>query len=131
MKEKKDIIWRAYIVYLGFFVALVVVVVKTALIQTEGSVSMFSDAKEKIKTRTADRFPRRGEILDRNFTPLVTSVSFFDLHMDPTVVDQEVFDRDISDLCKGLHELFPETSARDIESLTRAGRSRNNSYVKI
>ncbi len=131
MKEKKDIIWRADIVYLGFFVALVVVVVKTALIQTEGSVSMFSDAKEKIKTRTADRFPRRGEILDRNFTPLVTSVSFFDLHMDPTVVDQEVFDRDISDLCKGLHELFPETSARDFESFIRAGRARNNRYVKI
>jgi len=131
VKEKKDIIWRAYIVYLGFFVALVVVVVKTALIQTEGSVSMFSGAKEKIETKTEDRYPRRGEILDRNFTPLVTSVSFFDLHMDPTVVDQEIFDRDISDLCKGLHELFPETSARDFESFIRAGRARNNRYVKI
>ncbi len=131
MKEKKDIIWRAYIVYLGFFVALVVVIVKTALIQTEGSVSVFSDAKEKIKTKTEERYPRRGEILDRNFTPLLTSVSFFDLRMDPTVVDEEVFNRDISDLCIGLNKLFPETSARDFESFIRSGRARNNRYVKI
>jgi len=131
VKEKKDIIWRAYIVYLGFFVALVVVVVKTALIQTEGDVSMFSDAKEKIKTTTEERYPRRGEILDHNMVPLVTSVSFFDLHMDPTVVDEEIFNRDISDLCIGLNKLFPETSARDFEAFIRAGRARNNRYVKI
>jgi cell division protein FtsI (penicillin-binding protein 3) len=129
--DKKDIIWRAYIVYLGFFIALVVVIVKTALIQSEGNTSWFADSKDKIPTRTVDKFPRRGEMLDRNYTPLITSVSFFDLHMDPTVVDQEVFDRDISDLCSGLSKIFPETSARDYEAYIRAARANNNRYVKI
>lgn len=104
---------------------------KTVLIQSEGKVSMFSNAKEKIETDVVEKLPRRGEILDRNLTPLLTSVSFYDLHMDPTVVDQEVFDKEISDLCKGLHDLFPETSARDYESYIRAGRARKNRYLKI
>lgn len=131
MADKKDIIWRAYIVYLGFFIALVVVIVKTALIQSEGNVSFFSDAKDKIPTKSVPKYPRRGEILDRNFTPLITSVSFYDLHMDPTVVDKDVFDEDISDLCAGLHDIFPETSARDYEAYLRAERSKGNRYVKI
>lgn len=131
MSEKKDIIWRAYIVYLSFFVALVVVIVKTALIQSEGKASMFSASAEKVPTRTMEKYPRRGEILDRNYTPLLTSVSFYDLYMDPTVVDQEAFDRDISDLCKGLHDLFPQTSARDYEAFIRAGRARGNRYLII
>lgn len=131
MSEKKDIIWRAYLVYLGFFVALVVVIVKTALIQSEGKASFFAATKEKIPTRAVKKYPRRGEILDRNYTPLVTSVSFFDLHMDPTVVDQEIFDQEISDLCEGLHQLFPETSARDYETYIRNGRAREKRYLTI
>ena len=73
MSGKKDLVWRAYLVYLGFFIALIVVIVKTIMIQTEGTASFFTNAKEKIETRTAKRYPRRGEILDRNYTPLLTS----------------------------------------------------------
>ena len=123
--------WRAYLVYLGFFIALTVVIVKTFLIQTEGSQSFFSSTKEKIPTRAVKRYPRRGEILDRNFTPLLTSVSFFDLHMDPTVVDQEIFDKEVSDLALGLSQIFPETSARDYENYIRKGRAREKRYITI
>ena len=117
MSEKKDLIWRAYLVYLGFFVALIVVIVKIVMIQTEGKATFFANKEEKIPTRAVKRYPRRGEVLDRNYTPLVTSVSFYDIHMDPGVVDQEVFDRDISDLARGLSGNLPEyISARLRES---------------
>lgn len=131
MSDKKDVVWRAYLVYIGFFLALTVVIVKTFMIQSEGAASMLTGSKDKIPTRAVKRYPRPGEILDRNYTPLVTSVSFFDIHMDPTVVDQEIFDRDLSDLCVGLHKLFPETSARDFENYIRKGRARKNSYITI
>ncbi len=129
--EKKDLMWRAYLVYLGFFVALVVVIIKTFLIQTEGKAEFFSETKEKIPTRAVKKYPRRGEILDRNYTPLLTSVSFFDLHMDPTVVDQEVFDKEVSDLCVGLSQVFPGTSAREYENYIRNGRARGKRYLTI
>lgn len=129
--DKKDLIWRAYLVYLGFFIALIVVIVKTTMIQTEGKASLFSVGKDKIPTRAVKRYPRPGEVLDRNYTPLVTSVSFYDIHMDPGVVDQEIFDRDISDLAAGLSGIFPGTSARDFENSIRKQRSRNNHYMLI
>ncbi len=131
MSEKKDLIWRAYLVYLAFFVAMVVVIVKTVLIQTEGKASFFAATEEKIPTRAVKRYPRRGEVLDRNYTPLVTSVSSYDIHMDPTVVKQEIFDRDISDLAKGLSQIFPETTAREYENYIRRGRANGNRYLKI
>ena len=129
--DKKDLIWRAYLVYLGFFIALIVVIVKTTMIQTEGKASLFSVGKDKIPTRAVKRYPRPGEVLDRNYTPLVTSVSFYDIHMDPGVVDQEIFDRDISDLAAGLSGIFQGTSARDFENSIRKQRSRKNHYMLI
>lgn len=131
MSDKKDLMWRAYLVYIGFFIALIVVIVKTVIIQSEGSASLFAATKEKIPTRAVKRYPRRGEVLDRNYTPLITSVSFFDIHMDPTVVSQEIFDKEISDLCRGLSQLFPETSARDFENYIRKGRARGRRYITI
>ena len=35
MSDKKDLMWRAYLVYIGFFIALIVVIVKTVMIQSE------------------------------------------------------------------------------------------------
>lgn len=131
MSDKKDLMWRAYLVYIGFFIALIVVIVKTVIIQSEGSASLFAATKEKIPTRAVKRYPRRGEVLDRNYTPLITSVSFFDIHMDPTVVDQETFDKEISDLSRGLSQLFPETSSRDFENYIRKGRARGRRYITI
>ena len=131
MSDKKDLMWRAYLVYIGFFIGLIVVVVKTIMIQSEGSASLFAATKEKIPTRTVKKYPRRGEVLDRNYTPLITSVSFFDIHMDPTVVDQEIFDKEISDLCLGLNKVFRETSARDFENYIRKGRSRGRRFITI
>lgn len=131
MSDKKDLVWRAYLIYIGFFVALIVVIVKTVMIQSEGSTSMFTGTKEKIPTRVVKRYPRRGEVLDRNYTPLITSVSFFDIHMDPTVVDQKIFDKEISDLCRGLNQVFRETSARDFENYIRKGRARGRRYLTI
>ncbi len=131
MSDKKDLMWRAYLVYIGFFIALIVVIVKTIMIQSEGSASLFTATKEKIPTRAVKKYPRRGEVLDRNYTPLITSVSFFDIHMDPTVVDQEIFDKEIGALCEGLSKVFPETSARDFENYIRKGRARGRRYITI
>ena len=129
--DKKALIWRATLVYVAFFIALFSVIVKTFMIQNEGNAAFFSETKEKIPTRAVEHFPRRGEILDRNLNPLVITISMYDLHMDPTVVDQEVFDKEISDLCAGLSELFPETTAREFENYIRKGRANNKRYLTI
>ncbi|MDG1147879.1 MAG: hypothetical protein P8N52_06190, partial [Crocinitomicaceae bacterium] len=94
MNAKKDIFWRAYLIYFGFVVLMLIVLIKTISIQFEGGQPVFmssTDGNVKMPTRTVKRSPRRGQILDANYTPLVTSISFFDIHMDPTVIKEKIF----------------------------------------
>lgn len=113
---------------------MLVVLGKTVSLQFEGGKPYFmtsSDGNEKMPTRIVKREPRRGQILDNNYTPLVTSVSFYDIHMDPTVVDQEIFNTELPNLSRELNKLFPEKSAREYEELIRSGRNRNSRYILI
>lgn len=133
-EEKKDIVWRAYLIYFGFVIVMLLVVGKTAAIQFEGGEPVFlssSNGTEKMPTRTVLKEPRRGEILDANYTPLVTSVSFYDIHMDPTVVDQEIFDTQLAGLCRELAKKYPEKSAKDYERMIRKGRANGSRYLLI
>ena len=131
MNEKKGIYFRTVVVYVGFAALLVYVLIKTLTIQMEGRTTMLSDSKEKIPTRIIKRIPRRGEILDANYTPLVTSVSFYEIHMDPTVIDQKIFDDQITDLANGLSKVLPSMSSREWENWIRRGRQRGNRYLNI
>ena len=133
MSDKKDILWRAYLMYFGFIVVMLIVLFKTFTIQSEKVVNVFETETptEKIPTRLVKRIPRRGEILDIHKTPLVTSVSFFDIHMDATVPSDKVFNKEITDLARGLSKLFPNMSAREYENHIRQGRARKNRYLLI
>ena len=131
MSEKKHIYLRAYVVYFGFVVIMLLVLFKTVSIQLEGRSNVFASTEEKMPVRTVKKTPRRGEILDVNYTPLVTSVSFYDIHMDPTVVDQKTFDTDLGELCKGLARFYPERSSREWETYIRTARNRGSRYVMI
>lgn len=133
MKEKKDILWRAYLIYFGFVVIMFIVIGKTFSIQAEGvkTVSIDGSSNEKIPTKTIQRIPRLGEVLDMNKTPLVTSVSFFDIHMDATVCSDEEFDKNIMELSKKLSSLFPQMSAIEYANHIRQGRERGNRYLLI
>lgn len=132
--DKKDIIWRAYLVYFAFVVVMLVVIIKTVSIQFEGGKPYFlssSDGNEKMPTRVVQREPRRGQILDNNYTPLVTSVSFFDIHMDPTVVKDEIFESEVRNLSIELNKLWPEKTAREYEETIRNGKRKGSRYVLI
>ena len=131
MSEKKDILWRAYLVYFGFVLAMLVVLFKTVSIQSEGVTNVFESSVEKIPTRIVKRIPRRGEVLDVNKTPLITSVSFFDIHMDCVVPSDELFNNEVEALSIELSKLFPEMSAREFQSHIQRGRQRKSRYLLI
>jgi cell division protein FtsI (penicillin-binding protein 3) len=134
VSDKKDIYWRAYIVYFGVAILMLVVIIKTVSIQFDGGKPVFmssSDGNEKMPTRTVERMPRRGQIVDANYTPLVTSISYYNIHMDPTVVPQELLDKDLSNLCIALNDLYPEKTALDYERIILKGRADKKKYVPI
>lgn len=117
--------------YVVFAVLMIFVLVKTATIQSEGVTEVFTAKDGKIPMRTVLRPVRLGDILDENGTPLVTSVSKFDIYMDPTVPKQEDFDRYLPDLCRGLHKMFPDVSAREFEMKIRRGRAKKVRYLLV
>ena len=134
MTDNKDIYWRAYLIYFGFVVLMLVVVIKTFSLQFEGKSTVFTanvGSEEKMPTKSVKRLPRRGEILDINYTPLVTSVSFYDIHMDPTVVDQELFDKEINELSQELAKHFPAKTANEYRQYIRAARQAGKRYLLI
>lgn len=134
MSDKKDIYWRAYIVYFGVAILMLVVIIRTVSIQFDGGKPVFmssGDGDEKMPTRTVERKPRRGQIVDANYTPLVTSISYYNIHMDPTVVPQELLDKDLSNLCIALNDLYPEKTALDYERIILKGRADKRKYVPI
>lgn len=132
--DNKDIYWRAYLIYFGFVVLMLVIIIKTFSLQFEGKNTVFTTntgTAEKMPTRTTERIPRRGEIVDINYVPLVTSVSFYDIHLDPTVIEQELFDTEIRNLCIKLATYFPEKTASEYEQYIRSGRQAKKRYLLI
>ena len=137
MSDRKDIFWRAYLVYFGFVAVMLLVLFKTMSLQFETELNdgtnILSTPQEKLPTRTILRLPRRGEILDANYTPLVTSVSFYEIYMDPTVVDQKIFDDSITDLANGIATIFPDQyrTSRYWEEKIRQIRAKKKRYLRI
>lgn len=113
---------------------MLVVLFKTVSIQMDNTPEVFmtsNDGNEKIPTRIAKLIPRRGQILDMNYTPLVTSVSFYDIHMDPVVVKDKLFTEEISNLCEALADLYPSKTAHEYETYIRQARKDSARYLLI
>ena len=129
-KASKHLIFRAYLIYFGFVAAMLVVLYYTVSLQfankKNGEASLGS-----IKVRTVDRTPRMGEILDANLLPLVTSVAYYNIYMDPTVVNQKMFDAEVSALAEGLGKINPIKTAREWENQIRAARLKGSRYLII
>lgn len=107
------------------------VVVKTVAIQIDGRENIFLNDSGKIKTVQIPIEAKRGQILDCKGKPLVTSVSYFEIRMDPTVPDEELFNKGIDSLSIGLAKMFPEKTAREYASEIRHARYKGNRYLLI
>ncbi len=113
---------------------MLIVFIKTVAIQIDDSSPIFTTStaeNKKLPTRLVKKTPRRGQILDANYNPLVTSVSFYDIHMDPTVIKEKLFNKEISNLCKELAQLFPEKTAHQYEVFIKKGRKAKKRYLLL
>lgn len=131
MKLPKAVIIRTYLLYFVVVIAMLAIIGKTFAIVMDGRSAVFTTESEKLPQRFAKIKPRRGEILDAHLNPLVTSVSFYDIYMDPVTVDKDVWDKGVGGLSEGLARIFPTKSAREYEEYLREARTHKNRYVLI
>ena len=130
-KDRKYLYYRAYLIYFGFVIIMIAVLYSTFDLQLNGPGVAFETKEGELPTRVADRIPRMGQILDHNEVPLVTSITFYDIYMDPTVVEEELFDQKVGALSQGLHRLYPDKPAHDYERQIRKARANGVRYLLI
>jgi cell division protein FtsI (penicillin-binding protein 3) len=134
LSDKQNTALRAYAVYFAFVIAFIIVLVKTFMIQTNELSKEFKmqDSSGEVKlSRNVASYPRMGEILDCNGSPLVTSVSTYNIYMDPCAVDTVVFDKEVGDLSEKLAKVFPEMTAREYEVYIRRAREQKNKFLLL
>jgi cell division protein FtsI (penicillin-binding protein 3) len=131
MTIPKGVILRVYLIYFAIVIVMILVLVKTFSIIMDGRDNIFTSSSDKIQQRSAVITPRRGEILDAKANPLVTSVSFYDIYMDPVTVDEDLWNKEIGRLSQGLAKVFNDKSAREFEEYLREARTKKRRYVLI
>lgn len=130
-KDRSFLTFRAFLIYFGF-VALMLLVLGTVfsiqfLDKSLGEISI----RGKIQERIVSDDPRYGDILDKDLNPLVTTVSYYDVYMDPTVAKQELFDSGIDSLAQGISDLFHRKEASDIVSQLKKARANGSRWVLV
>ncbi len=131
MNVPKSVILRVYLIYFMVVILMLIVTVKSFSIVVDGRENIFSSASKKIEQRSAQTPSRRGEILDKNLSPLVTSVAFYDIYMDPMTVDEKIWNDNIAGLSVKLAELFPSKTKSEFEMYLRDARAKKRRYVLI
>ncbi len=73
----------------------------------------------------------RGNIYSDNGSLLATSLPFYKVALDPTLVKKEIFIRDIDSLCYLLSRYYKDRSATDYKRLFRDARETGKRYVVV
>jgi len=130
MNIKKSILIRVRIAFLGVVIFALCVAAKIGHIQViEGDKwrQMADDIMFDYKTVKATR----GNIYSDNGSLLATSLPFYKVAMDPTIVNKEVFDRDINELATNLSNYFKDRSATDYKRMIKDARESGKHYITI
>jgi cell division protein FtsI (penicillin-binding protein 3) len=131
MKDvKKDILWRAYLVYICMLVFAIMVIAKVVHIQfVEGDEWRKRSLMQTLDTMKVEAV--RGNICASDGSLLATSVPLFDIYWDSQVPTQEVFDKNVDSLAYCLATLFKDKTKSQYKQLLVTSRKDSSEYCLI
>lgn len=132
MAERKNIINKAYLVFLGICLFSLFVLGKIITIQFMAG-DKWEAKVEKLTTDLREITPVRGNVYTADGNMLATSVPIYEIRMDTQCegFDQEAFHEEIDSLSFKLSELFGNKSAANYKADLLAARKSGNRYYKI
>ena len=130
-KEKKVLKNRAHLIFFGFVAVMATIIYTVISIQFTELEPGLMPGDRKIPERIVLDKPTPGDVLDKDLNPLVTTVSYYDVYMDPVVVSEALFESKIDSLAAGISDLFHEKSATEITEELKHARKKGNRYVQI
>ena len=128
MNIKNSILLRIRIAFIVIFLFIVAIITKMVMVQTiEGP-----KWREKAKNITYQYKPvkaTRGNIYSDNGSLLSTSLPFYKVAFDATVVDKELFLKEVDSLAYHLSVFFKDKSKSEYKNLLTDARAKRKRYV--
>jgi cell division protein FtsI (penicillin-binding protein 3) len=133
MDRKKEMLWRAYLVMFGFLLASVIILVKVFNISVIERDKWRQKGEANVKWKVVDA--DRGNIYAEESVLLSTSIQFFEVRMDMSVVKPDVFKEGVDSLAIFLSNfdpnvIKPKTKAEWVKAL-KAAKKKNNRFFFI
>lgn len=133
MDRKKELLWRAYLVMFFFVVATLVILVRIFNISFIEREKWRQKGEINVKWRTVDA--DRGNIYAEEGNLLSTSLSFFEVRMDMSIIRKDDFSQGVDSLAHFLSKFDPDfirpKSVSQWKSDLKAARKKGNKYFFI
>lgn len=132
MEEKKDILWRIYLVYLLVFVLAAFVIVRIVRLQVvEGD--HWVKVSQEFTYHYKDIEAIRGSIFDINDRLLATSLPYFDVAMDVNAgpITDDIFNEKVDSLAGKLASFFGDKKKHEYKRELIKARNSNDRYLLL
>lgn len=132
MEQKKDILWRVYLCFLGLFVFGLAIVIKAVFIQV-GNDGYWGKIAQQQRQRVQEIDADRGTIYSEDGSMLSTSVPYFNIYIDFMAdglrqKNGKRFKDNIDSLSYGLAKLFGDKSAQAYKHQLEQGYQKKSRY---
>jgi len=132
LDNKKDILSRAYVIYVLMCLFAFAILYRIIVIQfVEGE--LWRNKAEAFTTKVEDMEAVRGNIFDASGALLATSLPYFEVAVDinaPSITDK-LFDEGKDSLALCLSKLFNDKSQRDFLKILKNARKNKDRYVLL
>jgi cell division protein FtsI (penicillin-binding protein 3) len=133
MDRKKELLWRAYLVMFFFVAATIVILFRIFNISFIEREKWRQKGEANVQWRTVDA--DRGNIYAEESNLLSTSLQFFEVRMDMSIIRKEDFNHGVDSLALFLSNFDPEfirqKSAAQWKSDLKSARKKGNKYLFI
>lgn len=136
MEDKKQIMLKSYVMYILVAIAMLAVVGRVIAIQygdvAPAPIVSLADTTnvDEIPMRIDSIQPMRGRILSDDGSDLVTSVPFYNLHIDLSVISDKLF-KEVDSLAFQLAIVFPEKTKDEWQRALLKGRADKSQYFPL
>ncbi|MES2286783.1 MAG: penicillin-binding protein [Bacteroidota bacterium] len=132
MDDKKDILWRVYLIY--FFVCLFgfAIIYKVCVIQFSEGEEWRSKSKN-FSTKLFDIEAIRGNIYDNNGILLATSLPYFEVGMDVNTdaITKDIFYDNVDSLAYSFSKMFQDRSQKEYKKILVKARKDGDRWVTL
>lgn len=130
MSMKGEIVWRIGLVYILMIVIAGAVVFQTLRVQMwEGE--KWRKKSVSVRVKDFEVMPNRGDICAADGRTLASSVPYYELRFDASVVDNEIFRKEADSLALCLSLFFKDKSPAAYRAQLQTAKNRKNRYLQI